>query len=151
MTRYFDSSIMLAGILEQEPSDLLASLWDPAEIRLSSLLSKIECVIGVRRAAILQELAPDGPWCMKRIRMLEAFLEELECKRIDDDILDIIRGNVFLANCRSQDAIHVATALYFKSYQDEPIQIVTLDSRMRETAGKAGFAVLPMPTDLSGP
>ncbi len=69
--------------------------------------------------------------------------KRLEYKRIDDDILDIIRKNAFLANCRSLDAIHVATALYFKPYQDEPIQIVTLDSRMRETAGKAGFTVLP--------
>jgi predicted nucleic acid-binding protein len=143
MVRYFDSSIMLAGILEQEPQDLLASLWDPAEIRLSSLLSKIECVIGIRRAAVLQDLAMDGTWCMERLRLLEAYLEELECKRIDDEILDIIRKNVFLANCRSLDAIHVATALYFKPYQDEPLQIVTLDGRMRETAGKAGFAVLP--------
>jgi predicted nucleic acid-binding protein len=143
MVRYFDSSIMLAGILDQEPQGLIASLWDPSEIRLSSMLSKIECMIGVRRAGILQKLAPDGPWCMERIRLLDAYLEELECKRIDDDILDIIRKNAFLANCRSLDAIHVATALYFKPYQDEPIQIVTLDSRMRETAGKAGFTVLP--------
>ena len=143
MVRYFDSSIMLAGILDQEPQGLIASLWDPSEIRLSSMLSKIECMIGVRRAGILQKLAPDGPWCMERIRLLDAYLEELECKRIDDDILDIIRKNAFLANCRSLDAIHVATALYFKPYQDEHIQIVTLDSRMRETAGKAGFVVLP--------
>jgi len=143
MARYFDSSVMLAVILEQEPPDLIASLWDTAGIRLASVLTKIECTIAVRRAGMLQKLAPDGPWCMERLRMLEAYLEELECKRIDDDIFDIICRNTFLADCRSLDAIHVATALYFKPYQDEPIQIVTLDGRMRETAVKAGFAVLP--------
>jgi len=143
MVRYFDSSIMLASILDQQPRGLLALLWDPPEIRLSSTLSKIECMIGVRRAGTMQKLAPDGPWCLERIRLLDAYLEELECKRVDDDILDIIRRNAFLANCRSLDAIHVATALYFKAYQDETIQVVTLDSRMRETAGKAGFTVLP--------
>ena len=143
MVRYFDSSMMLGGILGQKPQGFIASLWDPVEIRLSSLLSRIECVVGVRRAGALQKLAPDGPWCMERIHLLEAFLEELDCKRIDDDILDIIRKNTSLSNCRSLDAIHIATALYFKPYHDEPIQIVTLDGRMRETAGKAGFAVLP--------
>jgi len=134
---------MLAGILGQESKELLASLWDPAEIRLSSVLSKIECLIGVRRAGTLQKLPPDDPWCTERIRLLETYLEELDCKRIDDDILDIVRKNAFLSNCRSLDAIHVATALYFRPYQDEPIQVVTLDSRMRETAEKAGLAVVP--------
>jgi predicted nucleic acid-binding protein len=107
------------------------------------MLTKIECLIGIRRAGALQNLASDGPWCMERIRLLEAYVEELDCKRIDDEILDIIRKNLSLSNCRSLDAIHVATALYFKPYHDEPIQIVTLDNRMRETAGKAGFTVLP--------
>ncbi|MGA2974643.1 MAG: PIN domain-containing protein [Spirochaetia bacterium] len=143
MVGYFDSSILLAGILGQESQGFIASLWDLAETRLSSILSKIECVIGVRRAATLQKLAPDSPWCRERIRLLEAFLEELNCKRIDEDILGLIRENSLLSNCRSLDAIHVATALYFKPYHDEPIQIVTLDGRMREAAGKAGFAVLP--------
>ena len=143
MVRYFDSSIMLAGILGQKPQSLMASLWDTAEIRLSSTLAKIECLIGVRRAGTLQDLAPGGPWCMERIHLLEAYLEGLDCRRIDDDILDIIRRNVSLSNCRSLDAIHIATALYFKPYHDEPIEIVTLDGRMRETAVKAGFAVLP--------
>jgi predicted nucleic acid-binding protein len=143
MVRYFDSSILLAGLLGQQSQDFMASFWDPVAVRLSSILSKIECVIGVRRAGALQKLAPDSPWCMERIRQLEAFLEELDCKRIDDEILDIIRKNVSLSNCRSLDAIHIATALYFKPYHDEPIQIVTLDGRMRETAERVGFTTLP--------
>ena len=143
MVRYFDSSILLAGILAQKKQDLTASLWDPAETRLSSLLTKIECVIGVRRAGALQNLGADDPWCVERIRVLEEYLDELVCKRIDDDILDIIRKSTFLSNCRSLDAIHIASAMYFRPHQDEPIQVVTLDGRMRETAGKAGFTVLP--------
>jgi antitoxin (DNA-binding transcriptional repressor) of toxin-antitoxin stability system len=75
--------------------------------------------------------------------LLDSFLEALECKRIDDDILRIISENALLANCRSLDAIHVATALYFRPYQDDALQVVTLDRRMGETAVAAGFAVLP--------
>lgn len=144
MACYFDSSVLLAGILDQQPQDLLSTLWDTAEVRLSSVLTKIECVIGVRRAGVLQRLSPDGPWCRERIRLLDSFLEALECKRVDDDILRIIGENALLANCRSLDAIHVATALYFKPYQDDALQVVTLDGRMRETAVAAGFAVLPL-------
>ena len=143
MVRYYDSSILLAAVLEQTPPDLIPSLWEPTQIRLTSVLSKIECTIGVRRAGILQKLSPDGPWCAERIRLLDSYLDELECKWIDDDIHDMIRRTPSLANCRSLDAIHVATALYFKPHQDDEIQVVTLDGRMRQTAIDAGFAVLP--------
>jgi len=144
MVCYYDSSILLAAILEQAPLDLIPSLWEPMKIRISSVLSKIKCMTGLRKAGVLQKLAPDGPWCTERIRLLDSFLDELECKRIDDDIHDIIRKTPSLANCRSLDAIHVATALYFKPHLDEGIQIVTLDGRMRQTAIDAGFAVLPV-------
>jgi predicted nucleic acid-binding protein len=143
MVRYYDSSIMLAGVLGQKPHRLIASLWDSAEIRLSSTLAKIECLVGVRRAGTLQKLASDDPWCLERIHLLEAYLEELDCKHVDDDILTTIRRNVVLSDCRSLDAIHIATALYFRPFHDEPIQVVTLDTRMRETAVRAGFTVLP--------
>jgi len=143
MACYYDSSILLAAILEQAPLDRIASLWEPTQIRLSSVLSKIESMIGVRRAAMLQKLPPDGPWCTERIRLLDSYLDELECKRIDDDNQDIIRNTSSLANCRSLDAIHVATALYYKPHLDETIQVVTLDGRLRQTAIDAGFSVLP--------
>lgn len=143
MVRYYDSSIILAGILGQKPHDLIVSLWDPVEIRLSSILIKMECLIAIRRTGAMQDLPQDGPWCRERIRLLEPYLEELDSKRIDDEILEIIKETPSLSNCRSVDAIHVATALYFKPYHEGPIEMVTLDGRMRETAKKAGFTVLP--------
>ena len=111
MLCYYDSSILLAAMPEQGPLDRSVSLWEPTQIRLSPVLSKIESMIGVRRAGMLQKLPPDGPWCTERIRLLDSYLDELECKRIDDDIHDMIRKTPSLANCRSLDAIHVATAL----------------------------------------
>jgi predicted nucleic acid-binding protein len=143
MVCYFDSSILLAGMIDQKPKQGVTTLWERAEVRVSSLIIKIECVISIRRAGALQKLPPDDRWCTERIRLLDGFLEKLSCKSVDSEILDIVRKSSVLANCRSLDAIHVATALYFAPHLDEPIQIVTLDSRLRETALKAGFTVLP--------
>ncbi len=54
MVCYYDSSILLSAILEQQPAEELAGYWDDVDIRLSSILLKIECLTGIRRAGVLQ-------------------------------------------------------------------------------------------------
>jgi hypothetical protein len=143
MICYYDASILLAGILEQHPAGTLASYWDRAEVRLSSTLLKIECLVGIRRAGALQHLAPDAPWVEQRISQLGRYTDEVDCKRLDDEIEEIVRKTPALSDCRTLDAIHLATALYFQPHHDQPVLIVTLDRRMRAVAPRLNFAVLP--------
>ncbi len=65
------------------------------------------------------------------------------CKRLDDEIEEIVRGTSDLSDCRTLEAIHLVTALYFQPHHDEPINVVTLDRRMREVATRLGFTILP--------
>lgn len=143
MVCYYDSSIILAGILEQHPAEKYASLWDPVAVRLSSTLLKIECLIGIRRAGSLQRLTRSSSWIEQRAGLLRRYTDEVYCKNLDGEIEEIVRETPELCDCRSLDAIHIATALYYKPHLDEPIGIVTLDKRMREIAGRLGFSVLP--------
>ena len=143
MVCYYDSSFILAAILEQQPSGALASCWDGVGIRLSSTVLKIECLLGLRRAAVIQRLPPDGPWVEERVYLLHKYSEAMDCKQVDDEIEALVRGTTELSACRTLDAIHIATALYFKPHLDEPIRIVTLDKRMKEVAARIGFSVLP--------
>lgn len=143
MVCYYDSSILLAGVLQQQPADVLSSYWDDVAVRLSSTLLKIECLVGIRRAGVLQRLPPEAPWVQERAGQLQRYTDEVNCKRVDDDIEEIVRATHALSDCRALDAVHLATALYFKPHHDEPIVIVTLDSRMREVAERLGFSVAP--------
>jgi predicted nucleic acid-binding protein len=143
MVCYYDSSILLAAVLEQHPAVALASCWDAASVRLSSTLLKIECLIGVRRAGALQSLPPDAPWVEQRIDLLRRYTDEVDCKRLDDEIEEIVRRTPALSECRTLDAVHLATALYLQPHQDEPVTVITLDRRMRELAGRLGFSILP--------
>ena len=143
MVCYYDSSIFLAAILDQYPAKTLISYWDPVAVRLSSTLLKIECLIGIRRAGALQHLPADAPWVEQRASRLQQYINEVVCKRLDDEIEEIVRGTSDLSDCRTLDAIHLATALYFQPHHDEPINIVTLDRRMREVATRLGFTILP--------
>ena len=141
--RYFDSSVILSELLEEKIHPLLIELWNGAEERLSSSLLKIECVVAIRRAALLQGVAADDVWARERMDLLSGFLDALNFKAIDRSIEELIRLTPALADCRTLDAIHVATALHFKPYVEGPLEIVTLDRRMKQLAEKMGFQVQP--------
>jgi predicted nucleic acid-binding protein len=141
--RYFDSSAVLSGLLEEKDHPAFHELWSGADTKISSGLLRIECVIAVRRAAIRRGFAATDAWAHERLDVLAAFMKELNFKAIDESIEEIVRLTPALADCRALDAIHVATALHFKPFAEGPIEIVTLDRRMRHLAGTLGFKVRP--------
>jgi predicted nucleic acid-binding protein len=144
MACYYDSSFLLAGILGQQPQAILAEYWDPMTIRVSSTVLKIECFLGLLRATTQQRLPLDGPWLGQRVSLLREYTDAIDCRQVDDEIEAIIQGTPELSGCRTLDAIHIATALYFKPHLEEPLRIVTLDKRLREVAKRVGFASLPV-------
>ena len=143
IARYFDSSVILYELLEEKAHPQVEELWESAGEKLSSSLLRFECVIGIRRAALLQGDAPGDMWARERLDLLSEFLDALNFKAIDGSIEEILRLSPALADCRTLDAIHVATALYFRPYVDGALEIVTRDGRMRLLAGKLGFPVQP--------
>lgn len=143
MVRYYDSSVLLAAILGQQLPETFTSLWDSAEKRLSSALLRIECLVGIRRAGVLQGESADGGWVEQRIAELGRYTDELDCKRPDDEIEEIIRRTPALSDCRTLDAVHIATALLFRPLFGEPITMVSVDKRMRKVAERMGFPIMP--------
>ena len=144
MICYIDSSVMLSGMLEQGVDRSATRLWEESSERLSSSLLKVECLIGIRRAAFAQKLPPDDPWAEGRIGLLFKFMNSITFKMLDESIEDIIRATPELSNCRTLDAIHLATAMYFRPHLDDLLTVVTLDERMSALAKKLGFAVQPV-------
>jgi hypothetical protein len=143
MAFYYDSSLILSAILEEDRIVDFAASWDNLTIRLSSNLLQIECIIGIRRAGALLNLSPDDDWIGRRIDILESYFSGIHFKIMDSSIEKTIRDNSSIARCRSLDAIHLSTALYFKPNLDEPLYIATLDHRLRKAADELGFDVFP--------
>lgn len=143
MVLLYDSSAVLSLVLEARGSVDHVALWESAGTRLASDLLRIECLIAVRRAAILQGLQPDDEWATSRLVELERLYAGMTFKTIDESIEQTIRENPSLARCRSLDAIHLATALYLRPHLEEPLALCSLDRRLREAAAGQGFAVLP--------
>lgn len=144
MATYFDSSLILSSIFEERDDIEYDSVWQQETTRLSSNLLRIECIVGIRRVGALQNLAPDNPWVMQRISSLEDYLSLINLKYLDQDIEEVIKTESRLSNCRTLDAIHLATAEYFRPKLDENLFICTLDQRIRKVAERLGFPVLPI-------
>ena len=142
MIRYFDSSFILARLLEQETDPKLGAFWRASGRRLSSSLLRIECVIGVRRAARL--VGPDADrWAAVRVAALDRVMASVSFVNVDSPIEAIIRDTPMLAECRALDAIHLATALLVSRLEADALQVVTLDKRMGRLARKLGMVAVP--------
>ena len=143
MARYYDSSFILSVVLEERSDIDISSLWDSETERLSSALMKIECIISIRRAGQRQNLPTEDSWTAERIEAIDRYFGAITFKQVDDSIEQAIRDESRFSQCRTLDAIHLATARYFARYLDEPLQICTLDKRMREVANQMGYETLP--------
>jgi predicted nucleic acid-binding protein len=141
MASYFDSSLLLAIVLREPNAATCEGIWSRESRRLSSILTQAECVVTVRRAAVATGEEPQ--WADERLAGVRAYVEQIETLDVSRSITDLIEREPRLAGCRTLDAVHLATALYFRPHLDEPLYICTLARRLRAAAVKLGFEVRP--------
>jgi predicted nucleic acid-binding protein len=134
MAAYFDSSVLLSLLLDESRKDEAYELWLNAEIKLSSLLLKIETTITLRRTYIFNNMSE--AWFNEKSAVLTHFLESFAYNFIDTSIMDIVSTHPDLALCRSLDAIHVASALEWRNQlgEEDTLTVYTFDNRMRSLA-----------------
>jgi hypothetical protein len=106
-------------------------------------LLKAECLINLRKHAARLPKAASGNWMRERSGFLDQSLAEIHLKDIDASVLTVLDRETGLADCRTLDALHLATALYMRERAGEGFKLVTLNQRMRQTAAKFKFDILP--------
>ncbi len=144
MTRYFDSSFVLAVVLGEGAGGSLEELWRSTTRCIASNLLAVEGVVNVRRAArVRRDKAVSESWLRGKLAALDHLLRDFDLKAVDQSIEEIIRDTPALAECRTLDAIHLATALHFRPAVKGGLEIVTLDKRMAAVARKLGLTVVP--------
>jgi predicted nucleic acid-binding protein len=140
MIAYFDSSVLLTILLNEEQYDKACSLWSNAEFCLSSFLLRIETNISLNRSHKISVHKDDDFWLSQKMNELYGMLNDIHCKPIDSSIEQIIIQNKKLAGCRSLDAIHIATALYFReNSREQNITLYSFDKNMLAIAKQFGF------------
>ena len=143
MVCYYDTSFVLTAILEESPPPAMNQIWDDADDRVASFLLRLECAVGLRRAALRQGIDPTDRWVTDRQELLDEYLGSVHLISVDEAIERVLRREAGLAGCGSLDAIHLATALYIAPNLSVPLTVCTLDRRMASVALTLGLNVWP--------
>jgi predicted nucleic acid-binding protein len=137
MIIYIDSSALLSIILRENDHEKAEKIWLNSDLRLSSILLEAECKITLRRICNQKKLGKS--WIVKKLEELTLLLEEVNLSNIDRTIIEIIDLKTVLSECRSLDAIHLATAIEFQKNIKEKIGIFSFDKDFISLGKKLGF------------
>jgi len=103
-------------------------------------LLRIETNISLCRTHKISNHKHDNSWLTEKTNELDEILKNINYKSIDKSIEQIIIKNEKLAGCKSLDAIHLATALYFReSTREQNIILCSFDKNMLKIAKEFGF------------
>ncbi len=140
---YFDSSLLLCVLLNEARAEAASVLWDLAAIKVSSILLPAECYVNLRRHFLKIKKSPPAGWMEERMAVLEQSVADATIRQVDAGILEVLKRHPELSECRSLDAIHLATALHFREHSDGEFFLASFDERMRHAAVKLGIKTLP--------
>jgi uncharacterized protein len=106
---YIDTSALVPVLIEEETSPLCAEMWESAERLVSTRLVEIEAATALHKAQRLERISK--PDLSAALRLLEAFLTDLDFIEIDQDLVRRARQCAEVAPLRGYDAVHCAAGL----------------------------------------
>ncbi len=127
MVCYYDSSVVLAILLDEPRKVEAKELWSSGKARVSSLLLKLETITVLRRTYEQNRSKLDSTWLTKKTIELSEFMKEVNLRIIDSEIDQILELRKDLARCRTLDAIHMATAIDLKKSMTEELCFFSFD------------------------
>ncbi len=140
MFHYFDSSFLLSIIMHDENYREAKRTWDDSSNRFSSILLKIETLTVIRRTFSHHKKKLPGNWLVVKENEFQNLIDEVNIRTVDEDIYRTIE-----LKSRSLDAIHIATALEFETWESDEnkLTMCTYDKNMHVVAKEIGLNVFP--------
>jgi len=135
---YLDSSVLLREILEQDPK--LAE-WEVV-IGVTSELTRLECLRTIDRVRL--NPAMNAERLTKVTQHTETILGRMDLLQLTPGVLSLA-ASPFTIPVRTLDAIHLASAMLYRSSQpddERPIYFATFDKELADAARAVNFDVL---------
>ena len=140
MFGYFDSSLFLAILLDENRQDEAVYIWKSNSIKISSILLKIETNVSLLKFYKQNEYKLGINWLNEKKTLRKKLLKEVFLNDITESFADAMEQNDILAKCKSLDAIHIATALDIsEKYGRSEVCICSFDKNMLKVAKELGF------------
>ncbi|MCB1214320.1 MAG: type II toxin-antitoxin system VapC family toxin [Deltaproteobacteria bacterium] len=142
MPNYFDSSLVISLLIQDTNASKAASMWeDSSQSRVSSILLEGECLTVLRRLFQQHRRQLPKDWLKNAEETFEQMLKQINLKTLDASVIKVLRAEKSLAQCRSLDALHLATLLYLQKFSDEKITLLSFDEDMKRLSKKLKIPV----------
>lgn len=141
MQAYFDSSVILSHLIADAFRFKAAKFWNTYTKRVASILVHAECINVLRRVPKQSRKNIPTSWVKESLEELEEMMKEVEFIPVDDVVLEALRNEPLTAECKSLDALHLASALVFKKHAPPGFAFCTFDTNLSLIANKLGFVV----------
>jgi predicted nucleic acid-binding protein len=86
MIGYFDSSVILALLFNEEKQEESLKYWNDTNTKISSILLKIETIISLRRMYNNNKQKLSNNWLEEKIKELNEYLKEVNYRIIDEEL-----------------------------------------------------------------
>jgi predicted nucleic acid-binding protein len=106
---YIDTSAFVPLLIDEQTSPVCAEMWESAERLVSTRLVEIEAATALHKAQRLNRIS--RPVLSTALRMLDAFMTDLDFIEIDHDLIHRARQCAEVAPLRGYDAVHCAAGL----------------------------------------
>jgi predicted nucleic acid-binding protein len=134
MYGFFDSSFLLSFLLGEKNQKEVVDIWKCTDTRFGSILLRIETNIVMRRFYSHYQKELGTSWYKDHQKVLNEMLEEVNLRVVDEEIYQTILLKKELSNCKTLDAIHLATALEFQAVVGiNNLIVYTYDEQMKNT------------------
>lgn len=138
---YFDSSAVISMLVNDQHAEEALGYWSNATTRLSSTLTLFETYVSVHRYGLRMPPNLVSNWKSEISAWLVGVTNVLTVQEVDSRILDQVKNLSILGNCRTLDAIHIATAMVFRQ-EGALLKIISFDKRLNQVAQNCGFEVI---------
>lgn len=136
---YFDTSALVKRYVQEAGSSAVRRLLQRFRF-LSSSIMPVEAMSAISRRRVSGDLTPrDFLAIRSRLRKDRDYWELVEA---GESVLLQAEELVQQANVRTLDAIHLASAMIFKSESRLTIPFITGDTKQRDAAHLLGFTVI---------
>ncbi|MBK9307739.1 MAG: type II toxin-antitoxin system VapC family toxin [Nitrospira sp.] len=136
---YFDTSVLVKRYVQEAGSSAVRRLLQRFRF-LSSSIMPVEAMSAISRRRVSGDLTPrDFLAIRSRLRKDRDYWELVEA---GESVLLQAEELVQQANVRTLDAIHLASAMIFKSESRLTIPFITGDTKQRDAAHLLGFTVI---------
>lgn len=139
MLAYFETSVLLSIIFEEQSKDSAIVQWKKFPDKITSNITEVECYNNLYKAQRNSSNPDKESWLIEKKAELAALLDEVKYKLLDSEIIDLVKTNENLAENRTLDAIHVGTAYFLAVNAKEPVVMVSFDKEINKSWRKLGF------------